>query len=377
MDQSDTFEKAIWKVMYPGVDLTVCPIYQPPYSETYQVTKNQFLDKFSEFLAEVLAEHRNLVITGVFNLHVNDSEDQVGEVFTDTMPAPGLDQHVTFPTHRSNNILDLLFTECLGTHRILSCKPWSHLSGHTAVEFLLTVEKEHMVSKHIIIRKLKSIDIPSLIEDLQCDDQLNSDKLDDMVEWLQTKLWTALDKHSPSKEKCITVRSSNLWFKDEVKEQKKGVRMREKIWRQYGLTPNWTALKTEWQKYKQMLKDVKTQIICEKVADCNWDSKKLSYRYQGGQPHARMYRWWAACCWICRLLYGKDLDYSWQPCISSEMQPSQSTRASLNQFTSVSPEDVVCIIQGMPTKSCESDVIPFVPAKGNSTGSGIITSKNV
>ena len=34
-------------------------------------------------------------------------------------------------------------------------------------------------------------------------------------------------------------------------------------------------MKTERQKDKQMLKDVKTQTICEKVADCNQDLKKL------------------------------------------------------------------------------------------------------
>ena len=103
MDQSVTFEKAMWQVRYPGVDLTVCAIYHPPYSETYQVTNNQFIDEFSGFLAEVLAEHRNLVITGDFNLHVNDCEDQEGKDFIDTMLTLGLDQHVTFPTHRSNN----------------------------------------------------------------------------------------------------------------------------------------------------------------------------------------------------------------------------------------------------------------------------------
>ena len=132
------------------------------------------------------------MITGDFNLHVNNPEDQEGEVFTDTMPALRLDQHVTFPTHRSNNTLDLVLTECLGTHRILSCKPGPYLSDHATVEFVLSVEKEHMVSEHITIRKLMSIDIPSLIEDLQLEDQLDSDKLDDMVEWMATKLQTAL-----------------------------------------------------------------------------------------------------------------------------------------------------------------------------------------
>ena len=39
-DQSVTFEKAVWCIRYPGVELTVCAIYHPPYSETYQVTNN-------------------------------------------------------------------------------------------------------------------------------------------------------------------------------------------------------------------------------------------------------------------------------------------------------------------------------------------------
>ena len=34
-------------------------------------------------------------------------------------------------------------------------------------------------------------------------------------------------------------------------------------------------MKIERKKYKRMLRDVKTQTICKKVADCNWDAKKL------------------------------------------------------------------------------------------------------
>ena len=39
--------------------------------------------------------------------------------------------------------------------------------------------------------------------------------------------------------------------------------------------------------------------------------------------------------------------------------PHGPAKASLNQFRSVSPDDVECIIRGMPTKSCESDTIPI------------------
>ena len=187
-DQSVTFEKAVWCIRYPGVELTVCALYHPPYSETYQVTNNQFVDEFSKYISEELAEHKNLVITGDFNLQVNDPEDQDREVFMDTILTLGLDQHVTFPTHRCNNTLDLVFSECLSTHKILSCKPGLYLSVHRVVEFLVSVEKEHMVSKHIVIRKLKSIDIPSFIDDLQLEDKADLNDMDDMVEWLETRL---------------------------------------------------------------------------------------------------------------------------------------------------------------------------------------------
>ena len=152
------------------------------------MTNNKFVDEFYEYIAEELAEHINLVITGDFNLHVNDPEDQDGEVFIDTMLALGLDQHVTFPTHRCNNTLDSLLSECLRTHKILSCKPGLYLSDHTAVEFLVSVEKEHMVSKHIAIRKLKSIDILSFIDYLQLEDKTDPNNMDDMVEWFETRL---------------------------------------------------------------------------------------------------------------------------------------------------------------------------------------------
>ena len=45
-----------------------------------------------------------------------------------------------------------------------------------------------MVSKHITIRKLKSIDVPSLVEDLQLEDHTDPENMDHMVEWLETKL---------------------------------------------------------------------------------------------------------------------------------------------------------------------------------------------
>ena len=307
---------------------------------------------------------KNLVITGDFKLHVNDPEDQDREVFIDTMLVLGLDQHVTFPTHKCNNTLDLVFSECLSTHKILSCKPGPYLSDHAVVEFLVSFEKEHMVSKHITIRKLKSIDIPSFIDDLQLEDKTDPNNVDDMVEWFETRVQTALDKHAPVKEKPITVRCSNPWFTGEIKEQKRIVRRREKIWRLYGFMENWTALKIERQKYKRMLRDVKTQTICEKVADCNRDAKKfyslMSYltgtKVDNPMPEHTDEDQLADE--FGDFFMGKIKTIHDSLAEHPIYIPHGPAKASLNQFQSVSADDMEHIIRGMPTKSCESDAIP-------------------
>ena len=127
---------------------------------------------------------------------------------------------------------------------------------------------------------------------------------------------------------------------------------------------NWTALKIERQKYKRMLRDVKTQTICEKVADYNQDAKKLyslmSYltgtKVDNPMPkHTDEDQ-----------LVGEFADFFMGKiktiCDSLAEHPINNphgpAKASLNQFRSVSPDDVECIIRGMVTKSCESDVIP-------------------
>ena len=99
-----------------------------------------------------------------------------------------------------------------------------------------------------------------------------------------------------------------------------------------------------------MLNDVKTQTICEKVADCSQDSKKL-------------------CSLVCYLTGMKMdnplLEHTDDEKLADDFadffmgkirticdslvhhpryNPHGPAKASLNQFTSVSPEDVVCII---------------------------------
>ena len=65
-------------------------IYHPPPS-TKNLPKSVFIDEFSVFLSKNIMHLPNLVITGDFNMRVNDSKDHDVNVCTDTMLSLGLD----------------------------------------------------------------------------------------------------------------------------------------------------------------------------------------------------------------------------------------------------------------------------------------------
>ena len=99
----------------------ILEIYHPPYSEKNPITNNIFLDDFAEFIADVLADHRNILILSGFNIHVNNKNDPDAEVFSDMIQAFGLNQHINFSTHISGNTMDLVFTEAILSPKVQEC----------------------------------------------------------------------------------------------------------------------------------------------------------------------------------------------------------------------------------------------------------------
>ena len=85
----------------------------------------------------------------------------------------------------------------------------------------------------------------------------------------------AIDQHAPEKMKIITVQHSNPWFTKEVKNQKRVVHNREKIWQKYRHQEHWITLKSERRKYRDMLRRIRTDKKTEKVTECAGNTKKL------------------------------------------------------------------------------------------------------
>ena len=88
--------------------LRVVIIYRPPNSEYHPVSITTFLTEFSSFLESIVICSEPLIITGDFNIHVDDESDS--RDFLDLLQSMSLEQHVHQPTHEKGHTLDLTIT---------------------------------------------------------------------------------------------------------------------------------------------------------------------------------------------------------------------------------------------------------------------------
>ena len=193
-----------------------------------------FLDEFADYMENFLTTNHT-VIAGDFNMHTDNEKDTEAQLFTDTMIALGLDCYVNFPTHESGHSLDLVFTETLSEMKIIRCNPDTYLSDHCTIECLLSFKKCNMQKKKIKYRKLKSIDPMAFSKHLKLDgyEELS---FEEMVEVLDKNLQDAIDALAPIKSRTILVRTTNPWFNNEVRDQKRRMRNQEKKWRSINLS---------------------------------------------------------------------------------------------------------------------------------------------
>jgi len=94
----------------PGTFPTTLPfillnIYRPPSS-----SQSDFLSEFTSLLEDFHCSPSDLIITGDFNLHLDNPSAPYVSSFLDILDTFGLTQHITFPTHESGHTLDLLIT---------------------------------------------------------------------------------------------------------------------------------------------------------------------------------------------------------------------------------------------------------------------------
>ena len=189
---------------------TIIGVYHPPYSVVNQITNAQFLKEFLNWLPDQIIEHKNFIVTGDINLHLNNLEDPDGSTFLDNLDVLGLESHCRFAMHKLGNTLDVFLTEISSGIKICSCKPGLLTSDHCMVECTTSMPHKDIIQKPVTFRKIKDIEVAQFANDVEKPPLLNSkghtDNVDTLVANLETALWEALDSHAPEKSKVITCR---------------------------------------------------------------------------------------------------------------------------------------------------------------------------
>ena len=271
-----SFEYAIWGLQHKGIKMTIIVIYRPPFSTINQPTIQSFFEEFTDWMATKSNEYSNIIVLGDFNIHINNDQDVDANRFKDIMEALGLQQHVSFSTHRCSNTLDHIYTELGSTVIINYCREGSVLSDHTAVICRTIIQRENVARIEVSDRKINKIDLDELSQDIKFDaSYYNNNTIDELVFALDKTLKEALDKHAPEVHRIVTVRQKTPWFNQQVLGQKRIVRKRERIWKKYKQQHQWKALSGERKKYRSILTIARCEVILSKVAECKANVKSL------------------------------------------------------------------------------------------------------
>ena len=68
------------------------------------------MNQFSSLLTHIVTTPHEFILTGDFNVHVDDLSDSQATNFSNLLASSNLTQHVSFPTHKEGHTLDLLIT---------------------------------------------------------------------------------------------------------------------------------------------------------------------------------------------------------------------------------------------------------------------------
>jgi len=277
-----SFEYAEFTVSLNKQKTSVVAIYRPPYSTNHPVTTRTFFQEFPDFIEARLAANKPIIITGDFNIHIEDATSVDGQQLLDILGSFSLTNHVTFPTHLDNHTLDLIITRTAEARLISNCIPSDWFSDHRLVTAEIPLKKNNWQVKNIIFRETNKINIENLRNDIiNSPLSLTSEQSPDTVAKLYHEtLSAAIDKHAPEKTKTVVVRPDQPWFNAELASQKREVRKAERLWRKSGETkaqdsPIYTWFKETRKDYYDEVENAKCIYYKEKVRKCDGNQRKL------------------------------------------------------------------------------------------------------
>ena len=192
----------------------------------------QFISDLTDILESLITKSGSITLLGNFNIKINEEDDYDSINFVDFLSAFGLQNRVTFPTHRLGNILDLILVE-EGTNHITHTSMGDLFSDHRIVRFKLATSHISSGKKILKYCKLKTINKDNFANEISTkvkNDRKHQSTLSDDINTYNTILVETLDKHAPEIVREVTDRTKIPWYNDNIRDEF----TKEDAWSKYG-----------------------------------------------------------------------------------------------------------------------------------------------
>ena len=275
--ERSSFEVSEWLVVFGSVRLRVVIVYRPTYSAEHPVTTSVFFHEFSVYLESLVTCNELLLICGDFNFHMDVPSDADTIRIKDLLNSMGLVQHVKRPTHIHGHTLDLIITRQADDIVDGEPLPERYFSDHAAVICNLSVAKPPLRIKHAEYRKLKSIDVTRLKEDV-CNSQLYQDPPNDLNMLLDrhnTTLRSLLDDHASVCYRHVSTRPRPSWFNEDIIQARRDRRKAERRWRASGLQEDLVVFKAKRNYVIHLMNEARCTYYKEFIDENSSNQSKL------------------------------------------------------------------------------------------------------
>ncbi|KAL9957977.1 hypothetical protein ACROYT_G034937 [Oculina patagonica] len=335
-----------------------------------------FFTEFSDYLETIVLCKEQLVVVGDFNIHVDVPDDSDSTKFLDLLESFSLQQHVMGSTHIHGHTLDLVITR--QSDQILRSTPRidRYFSDHASVLCHLHSIKPSFSARSLSFRKLKSVNVETLNDDLAKSDLCKNppDDLDELVVSYNKTLTAALDKYAPVKTRTIVVRPRVPWYTEEIRHAKRERRKAERRWRLSKLNSDLVAFKIKRNAVNNLMNRARQAFYTNFIEENSFDQRKLfraskrlfNQSQDDGLPpnlHAPTFanelgKYFVTKIDTIRRQIDADITDLTVPVESITVNSNAMVIPTLSAFKTLSDKDVKSLIQNSALKTCPLDPMP-------------------
>ena len=343
---------------------TVVAIYHPP-SSCQNSTDSLFIDQLTDLLMTIQTDHSNTIILGDINIHMDDHSNQNAFILMDLINAFDLTQHVKIPTHNKGHTLDIIITtKTTGFNNVGDIIPGPYISDHRLLILETAINKIDPQRVPTKTRKSTRNLNHAFKEKFNDKEIINSTTLEDAFNHFTVEMLKTLEEIAPQRIVKAVNRKPKPWYDEDLKQQRTIMKNREHKWIKYHEDHLWKAYAGERNRYKTMLKFKKNDCIHRIIKAISNNTRKLfklvneitGCNKPNPMPDAPNDKELAESF---VQFFKQKLDDIWHQFqhIPQYKVPPKDT-PTLKSFTTITENDLLKLIMEMPTKTCNSDIIP-------------------